>query len=182
MTDLKFPLEEPFQGRELSVPLTLILSLLVCFTAANYLYHGVFRPLFTQKADFEAYYNAALAFRYRLPLYQFMVDFFEAGPYYYQGPLPYVYPPFFAVLLSPLGYLSFHQAALIWFILNQALFVAGGVLTLKSISPSCSRSEALLTAFAFMNFTPLFIDLLLGQSNIILFFLIVTGLYMLRTG
>ncbi len=182
MSDDKTPLETGIQDLCSSERLSVIRILIIGFTAANYLYNGIMRPLFTQKIDFEAYYNAALAFRYRLPLYQFMVDFFEAGPYHYQGPLPYVYPPFMAILLSPLAYLSFHTAAIMWLILNQALFFAGTALLLRSIAPTSPRPQVLITAIAFMNFTPLFLDILLGQSNIILFFLMVTGLYMFRTG
>ena len=158
----------------------IMLLLLLGFTAFNYLYNGIIRPLFTDKVDFEAYYNGALAFRHGFPLYQTMVDFFKVGPYAYEGPLPYVYPPFLAIFLSPLAYLDFGTAALIWLLVNHGFFFVGIYFLLWSISPRYSAIEAVTMVFVFMNFTPLFVDYLVGQCNIILFFLITAGLYFYR--
>jgi len=182
MNILGFSIDGDIKNQSFAGHLSILIVLLLGFTSADYLYNGVIRPLFTEKIDFEAYYNGALAFRYQFPLYQCMVDFFKAGPYHYKGPLPYVYPPFFAIFLSPLAYLSFNKAVLVWFFVNQALFFAGFFLLLRSISQKYSRIEVVVMTFVFMNFTPLFVDYLLGQSNIILFFLMTAGLYWYRTG
>ncbi len=152
------------------------------FTVFNYAYNGLFRPLFTEKIDFEAYYNAALAFRYGAPIYQPMVDFFGAGPLHYEGPLPYVYPPGFVLLLSPLAYLDFKVASVCWLLFNHLLFFSGVLMLMKSISKTYSKVETGTMVFVSMNFTPLFVDYLIGQSNIILFFLITSALYLFRRG
>lgn len=167
--------------RPLPRSIIILFLFLLSFTAFNYLYNGLFRPVFTDKIDFEAYYNGALAFRHGLPIYQTMVDFFQAGPYYYKGPLPYVYPPAFTVFLSPLSYLSFDNAVLLWICVNHILFLTGLFLLIKTISRKYSWIELAAIVFVCMNFTPLFVDYLLGQSNIILFFLVTLGLYMYRS-
>ncbi|MCP4576047.1 MAG: DUF2029 domain-containing protein [Deltaproteobacteria bacterium] len=161
--------------------ISILLVLLLGFTAANYLYNGVFRPLFTEKIDFEAYYNGAMAFRYKAPIYQTMVDFFKLGPARYEGPLPFVYPPSLAIFLSPLAYLSFNTATFVWLFINQCLFFSGVYLLLRTISRKYSPIEAVVMIFVFMNFTPLFVDYLVGQCNGILFFFITAGLYCYRS-
>lgn len=161
--------------------ISVLLLLLLSFTVFNYLYNGIFRPLFTEKVDFEAYYNGAMAFRHGLPVYQNMVDFFQAGPYQYKGPLPYVYPPAFVIFLSPLSYVSFSSAVVLWIFFNQILFFTGLFFLIKTIARRYSWIELSLVVFVCMNFTPLFVDYLIGQCNIILFFLIALGLYMYRS-
>ena len=158
-----------------------LVLILLGFTAFNYFYNGIFRPLFTDKIDFEAYYNAALAFKFGAPLYDFMIRFFEVGPAKYNGPLPYVYPPPFAVFLSPLAYMGFKHAVLFWNLVNQVLFFSGVLLLLKTIARKYSWMELGAIIFVCLNFRPLFIDHLLGQCNIVLFFLMVLTLYFYRS-
>ncbi len=182
MKILGLEIEDSPPYQEVTGHLVAILLLLILgFTAGNYLYNGIIRPVFTEKIDFEAYYNGALAFRYKFPLYQTMVDFFKVGPYAYEGPLPYVYPPFFAIFLSPLAYLSFNTAVFVWFFINQILFFSGIYLLLRTMSRKYSSIEIAVLLFVFMNFTPLFVDYLIGQCNVILFFLITAGLYCYRS-
>ena len=158
-----------------------LVLILMGFTAFNYFYNGIFRPFFTDKIDFEAYYNAALAFKFGAPLYDFMIRFFEVGPAKYNGPLPYVYPPPFAVFLSPLAYMGFKHAVLFWNLVNQILFFSGVLLLLKTIARKYSWMELGAIIFVCLNFRPLFIDHLLGQCNIVLFFLMVLTLYFYRS-
>jgi len=180
MNILGLRIENDIRDRTFTGHMSILLVLLLGFSAANYLFNGVIRPVFTEKIDFEAYYNGALAFRYRFPIYQTMVDFFKAGPYHYEGPLPYVYPPFFVIFLSPLAYLGFNTAVFVWIFINQVFFFSGLYLLLRTISRKYSCVEAVVMVFVFMNFTPLFVDYLLGQCNVILFFLIAAGFYCYR--
>ena len=129
MNFLNLKIEDDTHNLTWSRHISVLLILLLGFTAANYLYNGLIRPVFTEKIDFEAYYNGALAFRFKLPIYQAMAHFFEVGPYRYEGPLPYVYPPCLAVFLSPLAYLSFNTAALVWLFINNCLFFFGNLFT-----------------------------------------------------
>ena len=158
----------------------ILFFLLLGFTAFNYLYNGIFRPLSTEKIDFVAYYNAAMAFTHGLPIYDHMIRFFQEGIFDYKGPNPYVYPPGFVILLSPLAYLSFYQASVFWNLLNHALFFLGIVLLMKAIKKQYTWVEWMTLIFVCLNFTPLFMDYLVGQCNTILFFLVAAGLYFYR--
>ena len=159
----------------------ILVFVLLGFTAFNYIYNGLFRPLSTEKVDFVAYYNAALAFKYGLPIYEHMTRFFQEGVLNYKGPMPYVYSPSFVIFLSPLAYLSFKQAALFWNIFNHICFLFSIITLMKAIKRQYSWLEWIVVIFVCMNFTPLFIDYLVGQCNIILFSLITLGLYFYRT-
>lgn len=155
----------------------ILLLMLLGITTFNYIFNGLFRPLSTEKVDFVAYYNASLSFRYGSPVYENMIRFFKEGPLEYKGPLPYVYPPWLILILSPLAYLSYGKAVLCWILINQLFFFGGLILLLKTISKKYSWQEWVTLVFVSMNFTPLFIDYLIGQSNIILFFFITLGLF-----
>jgi hypothetical protein len=159
----------------------ILVFVLLGFTAFNYIYNGLFRPLSTEKVDFVAYYNAALAFKYGLPIYEHMIRFFTEGVLEYKGPFPYAYPPSFVIFLSPLAYLSFRHASLTWNLLNHAFFFFGIILLMKAIKHRYSWVEWITLIFVCVNFTPLFMDHLVGQCNIILFYLITLGLYFYRT-
>lgn len=158
----------------------ILFILLLGFTAFDYLYNGLFRPLSTEKVDFVAYYNAAMAFKHGLPIYDHMIRFFREGIFHYKGPNPYVYPPGFVILLSPLAYLSFGQASLFWNLLNHIFFFLGIVLLMKAIKDQYSWVEWITLIFVCMNFVPLFMDYLVGQCNTFLFFLVAAGLYFYR--
>ncbi len=158
----------------------ILFFLLLGFTAFNYLYNGLFRPLSTEKVDFVAYYNAAMAFNHGLPIYDHMIRFFQEGILSYKGPFPYVYPPGFVIFLSPLAYLSFKQASLVWILLSQISFFFGLILLMKAIKDRYSWVEWITLIFVCMNFTPLFMDYLVGQCNTLLFFLVAAGLYFYR--
>jgi len=160
---------------------SVLILILLGFTAFNYIYNGLFRPLSTEKVDFVAYYNAALAFKYGLPIYEHMTRFFQEGVLDYKGPLPYVYSPSFVIFLSPLAYLSFKQAALLWNIFSHIFFFLGIITLMKAVKRRYSWLEGIVLLFICMNFTPLFIDYLVGQCNIILFSLITLGLYFYRS-
>lgn len=158
----------------------ILILILLGFTVFNYIYNGLFRPLSTEKVDFVAYYNAAMAFRYGLPIYEHMIRFFEEGVLGYQGPFPYVYPPSFVIFLNPLAYLSFKQASLLWILFNHLCFFFSMILLMKAIKRQYAWIEWMTLMFVSMNFTPLFMDYLVGQCNIILLFLMTIGLYYYR--
>jgi hypothetical protein len=91
-----------------------------------------------------------------------------------------VYPPGFVILLSPLAYLSFQQASLFWNLLNHIFFLLGMLLLIKAIKKQYSWVEWMTLIFVCLNFTPLFMDYLVGQCNTLLFFLVAAGLYFYR--
>ncbi|MBW1803126.1 MAG: DUF2029 domain-containing protein [Deltaproteobacteria bacterium] len=173
--------------REISDPavrerINCVLIIIAAFTVFNYAYNGVYRPLSTEKVDFEAYYNASLAMKHGVSIYELMNRFFEQGPEAYKGPLPYVYPPCFALFLSPLASINYRTGVLIWILLNHVLFFGGMVLLMRTISRTWSLEGWITVFFVGMNFMPLYVDYLIGQANIILFFFITLGLALHRSG
>jgi hypothetical protein len=181
MNILGLEITHDFSARSPMQQGNMFVLLLMGFTAFNYIYNGLFRPLSTEKVDFVAYYNAALAFKYGLPIYEHMIRFFKEGVLDYMGPFPYVYPPSFVIFLSPLAYLSFKHASLFWNLLNHICFFLSMILLMKAIKRQYSWLEWITLIFVSMNFTPLFMDYLVGQCNIVLFCLITLGLYFYRT-
>ena len=82
------------------------------------------------------------------------------------GVLPYVYPPFLAVALTPLAALPFQVAYLVWLAINCLLLV----LCLAALQrlARLSGGEALLFWAAGLSFLPVFIALAQGQTSILL--------------
>ncbi|MEO7002696.1 MAG: glycosyltransferase family 87 protein [Ktedonobacterales bacterium] len=78
--------------------------------------------------DFSTYYAAAAALRHNLH-----ANIYDAATLARTGanahtlvnpPLPYTYPPLFAILLSPFTLLSFHTLSRVWLLGNAALWLA----------------------------------------------------------
>src|SRR5262245_8940162 len=69
--------------------------------------------------DFAAYYVAARALNANYPLYDdtYMANAAITSEGIVRFP-KYIYPPFFAIVLRPIGLLSFYQAKTLWFFLN----------------------------------------------------------------
>lgn len=83
----------------------------------------------------------------------------------------YLYPPYFALAVSPLALLSFGAAYLVWaaltcILLAAALFILEGYAGL-------GRRGALLLRLAAVCFLPVFVTLLQGQVSILLLLLLV---------
>jgi hypothetical protein len=123
--------------------------------------------------DFDTFYYAARHVIGGAPLYAPMKDV-----------SPYIYPPFFACLVSPLALLSLEAASFIWYILNLALFAASMAMSAKLIFGHTDirrmwDSTLFLPKMTFLVFAgAIFIDnISLLQSNILLFFAVVTGLH-----
>jgi hypothetical protein len=92
--------------------------------------------------------------------------------------LPYYYPPWFAIACAALVPLRFGAAKTAWFFLNTWLLLASGVL-LRGAVPSVPRSVPVLIV-------PLFLfsmqGVLLGQTVIIILFLVVLAWRLLEVG
>lgn len=90
----------------------------------------------------------------------------------------YLYPPYFAILVAPLGYLSFSAAYLIWLGLNCLLLVAT-LLALESYARLNHRAS-LVYRFAAVCFLPVFAAFLQGQVSILLLGLFSFALFLAR--
>jgi len=117
--------------------------------------------------DLDAYRGAANDMLSGRPLYSTFL----------QHPFPdptlrpaYIYPPAFAVLVTPLGLLSPAVAALVWLVLNQAALAATIWLVLRWLRPPSWAVAAIIAGT--VTFYPLWIDVVQGQANLPVLFLV----------
>lgn len=147
--------------------------LLLAFASLLRAMPAFFRPL--DAIDFSAYYLAANVLAYAEPLYveEYMHAAAERMGIVYLT--EYLYPPFFAGMLRPLGVLEYQLAARIWLVLNVALAALATVVMVQAARlPLWSLPLALLATFS----VPAVITtLLIGQVNIVLFVLISAAVY-----
>jgi hypothetical protein len=124
--------------------------------------------------DFTAYYTGGTMVRNRWAdqLYdlhdQYAIQMKFAGTIPSRhGPLPYIHPPFEALIFWPLAYLSYPGAFAVWGLLNVGILfaVAGLLRTSVSVFRVVRPWEFVLASLAFF---PIFICLLQGQDSILL--------------
>ena len=128
--------------------------------------------------DFDTFYYAARHVIDRVPIYTPVKDV-----------SPYIYPPFFACLISPLALLGLEAASFLWYILSLALFAVSMTISAILVFGHTDirriwNSGPFLPKAMFLALTgAIFIDnISLLQSNILLFFAVVTGLYYFKKG
>lgn len=98
-----------------------------------------------------------------------------------RGPLPYIHPPFEAVPFVPLTFLPYHDAFLLWNVLNLGLLWGVAVLLRGSLPRMC-QVAVLDWILAFVAFFPVFTNFLQGQDAILLLLVIVLGFRSLNRG
>jgi Glycosyltransferase family 87 len=120
--------------------------------------------------DFTALYSAGKILREGLgkQLYDSQTQFrvqqeFAAGVSIRQGPLPYIHPPWEALLLVPFTYFSYQAAYVLWDIVN-VLIVLSLPFLLRNHLPELKQVPALFWLFTALAFYPIFFDLLQGQD------------------
>ncbi len=91
-----------------------------------------------------------------------------------RGPLPYIHPPFEALLYLPLTYLSYRNAFVLWNLLNLALLY-GVALLLRSSLFSLRRVSSWDLVLASLAFFPVFANFHQGQDAILLLLFVVLG-------
>jgi hypothetical protein len=91
-----------------------------------------------------------------------------------QGPLPYIHPPFEALIFVPLTFLPYPQALAVWDLLNVVALFAVAFLLRRSVS-----ALRLIPPWEFVGlslaFFPVFVCLLQGQDSILLLLLCTLG-------
>ncbi len=133
----------------------------VYYTAATMLRAGVGHQLYDARAQYEVQKKSVGAIASR------------------HGALPYIHPPFEALIFLPLAYLSYPRAFAIWDLLNVgalfgvALLLRKTMSTLQAIPPW----EFVIGSLAFF---PIFVCLLQGQDSILLLLLCGLGFKALR--
>lgn len=94
--------------------------------------------------------------------------------------IPYLYPPYFALIFAPLAVLPFGLSFLFWLVFNCVLLS----LSLYFLQTYAHLSGRAATAFrvAAISFLPVFLTLILGQSSILLLACLTVALVSLRSG
>lgn len=129
--------------------------------------------------DFTVFYTAAKMLRagqgthlYDPVAEQAIQRRFTSDPDLRQGPLPYIHPPFEALLFVPLTLFPYSDAFWIWNITNLGLLSIVAGLLRNFVPPQITFWDALL---ALMAFFPVFANFHQGQDAILLLFLVVLG-------
>jgi hypothetical protein len=133
----------------------------VFYTAGTVLRDGLGHQLYDERVQYEVQKNFAGQISSR------------------HGPLPYIHPPFEALIFWPLSRLPYHQAFVVWDALNGiALFGVAWVLR-RSVSglSSIPLWEFVIASLAFF---PVFVCLLQGQDSILLLLLCALAFNALR--
>ncbi len=128
--------------------------------------------------DFTALYSAGKIVRQglRKQLYDSQTQYriqqeFAAGVSIRQGPLPYIHPPWEALVFVPFAWFSYPVAYLLWNAVN-VLILLSLPFVLRNHLPQLKRVSALFWLFVSLAFYPIFFDLLQGQDilPLLLFF------------
>ncbi|HEV2236733.1 MAG TPA: glycosyltransferase family 87 protein [Ktedonobacterales bacterium] len=132
------------RGRTLLVALCCLALLVEVGAWLWFLWRAAHAPV--GQYDFSSYYAAALALRGdpHANIYSaaVMARAGAAGHVQVQPPLPYTYPPLFAILLIPLTFLPFRVAARVWMLVNAGLWVGCTLLLAAEIRRILARATA----------------------------------------
>lgn len=97
------------------------------------------------------------------------------------GVLPYVYPPYLALLMAPLGALPYTVAWVVWLSIN-CLLLGGVILSVQRYLRLTGRGSVLLWA-ACLSFAPIFIAIAVqGQTSVLLLALFTAAFFAIRAG
>lgn len=94
--------------------------------------------------------------------------------------LPFVYTPFFAVLMRPLAYLSYGAAYGVWTAITVMLTLVSVWLGVRLSGWRVSVELAVILVVGVFSYHGLFEELLLGQADSLLLFLLTLGLWLLQ--
>jgi hypothetical protein len=99
-----------------------------------------------------------------------------------RGPLPYVRPPFEALVFLPLAYLTYPTACVVWMALKTILLLAIPFLLPREDHKGEAISAHAWEGLLCLAFFPAAFDLLQGQDSILLLLLLVFALRLLLRG
>jgi Glycosyltransferase family 87 len=155
-------------------------------------------PLVKRGVDFSAYYLAGKVISekpaesiYQLPLFadgrlNLDTEVPDSSPWHaaavrYHVPLdaPYIYPPFFAVLMRPLAHLSFAAAYLAWTLITVASVGCAVLLSLILGGVRIDRKLMLIVGVGVLCYYPFFENLYFGQISGVILLLFAAGVWLL---
>jgi len=123
--------------------------------------------------DFSVFYTAGTILRQGLgqQLYSRQVQLqvqqgFAGSHPFIRGPLPYIHPPFEAVIFVPLSFLSYRNAFLMWD-LASVVMLFGVAAQLRSMIPTLHPTPDWKFVLGSLAFFPVFMCLLQGQDSIL---------------
>jgi hypothetical protein len=131
--------------------------------------------------DFASFYTAGKIVRlgesarlYDPPLQWQVQQQFASNVKTRRGPLPYIRPPYQALLFLPLSYLSYPYACWLWLALKAAI-----LLTVPWLLPAMNageQSRPLSKILLCLGFFPVGFDMLQGQDSILLLVILIVSL------
>jgi hypothetical protein len=131
--------------------------------------------------DFTVFYTAARILRqgrgsdlYAPRTQQLVQQQFAHDSDIRRGPLPYIHPPFEALVFLPLTFLPYESAFWLWNAANLGILFAIALLLRQSLL-SLRRFSAWTLALASLAFFPIFANFHQGQDAILLLLLVVLG-------
>ncbi len=94
--------------------------------------------------------------------------------------IPFIYPPFFAVLMRPFALLSYDVAYGVWTAITVVLTLASVWMGLQLGGRRVSVELAVILVVGLFSYSGFFQELLLGQVDSLLLFLLTLGVWLLR--
>jgi hypothetical protein len=158
------------RARRIAIALCLALLLALVYSYISLYIHG---DVSAKQTDFLSYYGGSHFVWSGHPSQ--MYDFNGLGTYekHVVAParlrdavLPYLYPPFVALIFAPLAALSINAAFLIWVVISF-LLLAGSLFAISRQS-RLSRDASILYWVAGLSFLPAFVGLAQGQTSLLL--------------
>src|SRR2546428_2303114 len=162
-------------------PVRFLLLLVVLFSAVRYLHDLVKFLVESPFIDFAHYYTyATVIVEGHSPLDTDAVKLVEARQNLRSAGVSALYSPLFYFVMGTWVHFPFRQAAVIWLFINQTCLVGACLLCFRRFT-SAPRVGIAAVLFVVLNYQPLFEDLVLGQSNILLLFFVSLAWWGLRT-
>src|SRR5580658_10418440 len=133
----------------------------VFYTAATILREGLGHQLYDERVQYEVQKKSVGQIASR------------------RGPLPYIHPPFEALIFLPLSWLPYPRAFAVWDLLNLAALFGVGLLLRRSVN-MLRLIPPWKFVIASLAFFPIFDCFLQGQDSILLLLLCVLGFNALK--
>ena len=138
--------------------------------------------------DFTVFYTAARILREERgaqlydPAVQHVVQReFTSNALIRRGPLPFIHPPFEAVVFVPLTFLPYPVAFVVWDVVNLVMLVGVGLI-LRSPTGLLRRIPLWIMSLAFLAFFPVFATFHQGQDSVLLLLLLALAFRAIERG
>ena len=155
-------------------PMTRHLVLLVLLVGFIGFAWKMARPLLLNEDpyDFDTYYMAAYAAGHGVDPYDLEALEVLAAEIGVPRVILYTYPPFFTLLILPLGYMPYQTAMVIWHLANLLMVALSIWLTARALSLQLNATHALVVGLSFFVFDPIVYNVNIGQVNLVILLLL----------